>query len=199
MKIGQACAQNTSTRVSGHAFHRFPILGQTDGLTGYPCGVYVDYHPDPDGRVDTGRQADVQCHKYSAAAWDPHTNRNINKLEMVRRSAVCYVDHNYERIPGTVTALLKKYGLDTLKSRRLFQRLCIMYKIANDLVDIPQHIHLKPAQTRTRGSHQHKYLLPPARTNCMKYLYFPRTVKDRDILSNEVVTAPSLDSIKERL
>ncbi len=33
----------------------------------------------------------------------------------------------------------------------------------------------------------------------MKYSYFPRTVKDWDILSNEVVTAPSLDSFKEHL
>ncbi len=55
--------------------------------------------------------------EYNAAAWDPHTKRNLNKLEMVQWSAVRYVDHNYERVPGTVTALLNKYGLDMLESR----------------------------------------------------------------------------------
>ena len=55
--------------------------------------------------------------EYSAAAWDPHTKHNLNKLEMVQQSAVRYVDHNYERVPSTVTALLSKYGLDTLESR----------------------------------------------------------------------------------
>ena len=60
-----------------------------------------------------------------------------------------------------------------------------MYKIANNLVNIRQHMHLKPAQTCTHGSHQHKYQLLPARTNCMKYSYFPKTVNDWDNLSHK--------------
>ena len=137
--------------------------------------------------------------EYGAAAWDPYTKKSTKQLEMVQRSAVRWVGNNYEREPGTVTALLDQYKLCTLESRRKNMRLCMMYKIVHEEVDIPKEVYLKSAQRRTRGSHEHKYQTISARTDVYKYSFFPRTVTDWDSLDPDIAESSSLTQFKGRL
>ena len=127
------------------------------------------------------------------------TSEHKNKLEMVQRSAVRWVDRNYERTPGTVTALLNQYGLSTLESRRKNLRLCMFYKVVHEEVDIPKESYLKSAQRRTRGSHEYKYQTISTGSDSYKYSYFPRTIVEWDALDHKVVGATSLTQFKGRL
>ena len=137
--------------------------------------------------------------EYAATVWDPYTKKSIEHLEMVQRRAVRWVDNNYKREPGTDTALLDQYELCTLESRRKNMRLCMMYKIVNEEVDIPKEAYLKTAQRRTRGSHEHKFQTISARTDVYKYSYFPRTIRDWNSLDPDTVQSSSLAQFKGSL
>jgi hypothetical protein len=86
--------------------------------------------------------------------WDPYTRNQINQLEPVQRRAARFVNNNfYNREPGAVTAMLSELSWETLEQRRAKTRAVdLMYKIINNLVDIPSHTLLIPADGRTRGT-----------------------------------------------
>ncbi len=56
--------------------------------------------------------------EYGACAWDPHTKKNIKKIEAVQRNAARFILSNYERTPGTVTGLLKELNMVSLEQRK---------------------------------------------------------------------------------
>jgi len=82
------------------------------------------------GRGDGGR---VQF-EYASTVWDPHTCRNIYKLQQVRRHSDRCVTGNrdYKR---SATRMVQDLGWPTLEQRRRNRRLTIMYKICNHQVD----------------------------------------------------------------
>ncbi|XP_072028158.1 uncharacterized protein [Amphiura filiformis] len=74
--------------------------------------------------------------EYAATSWDSHTQRNTSKLEQVQRSSARYVMSDYSKY-SSVSTMLKHLGWTSLQERRLQSRLHMMYKISNNLVDIP--------------------------------------------------------------
>ena len=85
--------------------------------------------------------------------WDPYTRNQINQLEQVQRRAARFVNNNfYNREPGAVTAMISELSWETLEQRRAKTRAVLMYKIINNLVDIPSHTLLIPPDGRTRGT-----------------------------------------------
>ena len=85
-----------------------------------------------------------QCYKtlvpptmeYTSSVWDPYTNTNIKKLEMVQRRAVCFVKGDYGRT-SSLTALLDELGLDTIQERRQQAKATLFYRIVYGLVCAP--------------------------------------------------------------
>ena len=69
--------------------------------------------------------------KYASPVLDPHTKRNTNKIEMVRRRCARYVTGNFDRT-STVASLLKYLIWPTLKERRRQCRLAVIYRILNN-------------------------------------------------------------------
>lgn len=55
--------------------------------------------------------------EYSSVVWDPHSQVNINTLEMIQRKAISYVFNRYSYL-ATPSELLKRADLDTLEVRR---------------------------------------------------------------------------------
>ena len=51
--------------------------------------------------------------EYSSSAWNPHTKRNINKIEMVQHRAARFVHNDYSRT-SHVTPMIQQLGWDTL-------------------------------------------------------------------------------------
>ena len=94
--------------------------------------------------------------EYSSAVWDPFRQKDIDKLEKIQRSAARFVTQNY-RQTASVTSLLQNLGWTDLKTRRKNSRLVSMFKILNELVEIPINDRLIPADRRTRGGHNQAY------------------------------------------
>ena len=71
----------------------------------------------------------------TSTSWDPHTERNNSK---VQRSSARFVTRNYSRDPveGSISSMIKELQWPSLQERRQQNRLVMMYKIHNDLIDI---------------------------------------------------------------
>ena len=106
--------------------------------------------------------------EYAAAAWDPHTQRNIKKVEQVQGSSARFVTGNYDP-RSSVTSMLKVLKWPTLENRRQTW-LAMLYRIRFDLVDIQWSDYLTEAQSYTRG-HQSRFWTPYTATHiCMHLL-----------------------------
>ena len=136
--------------------------------------------------------------EYCASIWSPHTDKYSHKLEMVQRRAARYCTNRYHNT-SSVTDMLQDLNWETLESRRTKLQLVMMYKIINDLVDIPCDAYLTPATTRTRAIHSKKLLQYPTRTDTFKFSFFPRTIPVWNSLPAPVAEAPDLVLFKQGL
>ena len=75
--------------------------------------------------------------EYASAAWDPHSQNNINTLERIQRQAARFCKNNYSREPGSVTKLLQELGWETLQARRKHKIITTLYKMEHNIIDIP--------------------------------------------------------------
>ena len=133
--------------------------------------------------------------EYISRALDPHTKTDAKTSKQLQISCYRLITHNYRREPGEVSNILRDLKLVPLEERRA-KRLCMMYKIANKLIDIPMNKHLRPAQTKTRGSHSHKFPSTTSSYYTYKYSYSPGAITNWNSLKDETVKCPSLDSFK---
>ena len=66
--------------------------------------------------------------EHAAMVWDPSTDINIRKIEMVQRQATCSVVRNENRT-DSVGAILDEMGWKSLQGRRKALRLCMLHKL----------------------------------------------------------------------
>ena len=120
------------------------------------CGQIHIAFPGPRPRY--GMSALVRPHlEYASAVWDPHTNYNTHKLEMVQRRAARYVCNRWHNT-SSVTGMLSQLEWVPLATRRANTRLCMMYRVAHTPVGDPWTPWLTFEQRTTRGSHAWKYI-----------------------------------------
>ena len=110
---------------------------------------------------------------YASSEWDPYTQKNINQLEMVQRRAARFVFKNDSR-HVSVTALIKELGWSELSSARERDRLCMMFKIVNNLIPINFNDHLSYCKTVTRRNHPQKLKILAPRTDNYKFSFFSK-------------------------
>ena len=115
----------------------------------------------------------------------------IDVTDMVQRRAARYVTNRYHKT-SSVTAMLLELDWESLESRRVKIQLTLLYKIINDLVDIPASAYLTPTITKTRANHSKKYRQFPSSCDAFKYSFFPRTVPTWNALPANVAEAPDL-------
>ena len=82
--------------------------------------------------------------EYAATAWDSYTARNIQQLEAVQRRAARFVTGDYKTTSST-RQMITNLGCSSLQQRGSEARLVMMYRITNDIVDIPAAHYLHPA------------------------------------------------------
>ena len=87
--------------------------------------------------------------EYASTIWDPFTQENQNKIEMVQRRAARFVCNNY-RCKASITTMLDELGWRSLKQRRAEQRLIMLYKIVNNLVEVDLSKELIPLTRHSR-------------------------------------------------
>ncbi|XP_068717846.1 uncharacterized protein [Montipora capricornis] len=133
--------------------------------------------------------------EYASTVWDPFTQENQNKIEMVQRRAARFVCNNYSR-EASVTAMLDELGWRSLKQRRTDQRLIMLYKIVNNLIEVDIVNELKPHSRHSRNVHSNSFRVPLERKTYLKYSFLPRTLEQWNALPAFLVTAPSLNAFK---
>ena len=130
--------------------------------------------------------------EYSSIIWDPFTEANIWKLEMVQRRAARMVFSDYRRT-SSVTPMLHHLQWPTLQERRAHAKVTMMYRIVNGLVEVPTTSLTTTISARGHGLH---YLVPFARTQCYQRSFFPDTIRLWNSLPQSVVSCTTIDSFK---
>ncbi|KAL8563420.1 hypothetical protein ACOMHN_054782 [Nucella lapillus] len=131
--------------------------------------------------------------EYASTVWDPHTRQDIDLLEKVQKRAARFACNCYfERAPGTVTNLLRKLQWDSLETRRHHNRLGMLYRIENGLVDIPPSTLYRPSHSRTSGRNSTVIFQEHSKHPALHNSFVPRTVREWNKLSTETTTAPSV-------
>ena len=136
--------------------------------------------------------------EYSSAVWDPFRQKDIDKLEKNQRSAARFVTQNY-RQTASVTSLFQNLGWTDLKTRRKNSRLVSMFKILNELVEIPINDRLIPADRRTRGGHNQAYKHLRANTTLGQNSFWHRTIPDWNSLLAAAIESKTVAAFKSQL
>ena len=122
--------------------------------------------------------------EYAAAVWAPHTKCDTEKLEAVQRRAARFVMSDFNRT-SSVTEMLHNLNWNTLSSRRQTSRLCLLYKILHNLVDVTLPSYIVPSTRFTRG-HDQKFILPQSRIDIYKFYFFPDSIRLWNNLPSEI-------------
>ena len=150
--------------------------------------------------------------EYSSVVWDPHLQKDIEKLEKIQRQAARFITGDYSsRDQGCVTRMLKDLAIPLLQDRRKANRLVFFYKVVEGQVPaLTCHDYL----TQIRNKRQIKSkqftdcitqnIIDKQSTNnskcfkpiqCNSVLFrnslFPRTVIDWNHLEDSVVCKDS--------
>ena len=89
---------------------------------------------------------------------------------------------------------------DTLETRRKKNRLTLMYKLSQNLVDINTEEHLIPnSEKRTRNSHVFKFRMPKVSKDVFKFSFFPRSIIEWNSVPLDLVNCKSLSDFKLNL
>ena len=136
--------------------------------------------------------------EYCASVWDPHTNKDINKIEMVQRRAARFATNSYHNT-SSVSNMLSSLQWPTIQQRRLNIRMCMIYKIIHNLVAIPQDNYFIPKCRLTPNQHPYTFMQYQPSRDYFKFSFFPRSIPQWNSLPTAIVTAPSLVSFQNRL
>jgi hypothetical protein len=120
----------------------------------------------------------------------------VYKIEAVQRRAARFIMGDYKR-ESSVTSMLKQLDLDTLQSRRQAARATMMYRVVNDLIDIPSS-QSQPTISNIRG-YTSRYLQPFCHTKSYQDSFFPAGIVIWNSLPASKVTADSLEVFKARI
>ena len=127
--------------------------------------------------------------EYAAPIWDPHLIKDTTKLENVQKFALkmCLKkwDVGYQE-------LLDLSQLPTLENRRLYLKLCTLYKIIHGYFYFPPNVFIP--QVSRHSSSLPLVHMPRARTNAFQSSFVPSSISVWNHLPHEALTAPSINS-----
>ena len=90
--------------------------------------------------------------EYASTVWSLHTDKGIEKAEMVQRKAIRWTMNNYSSY-ASVTDMQNKLCLRSLEQRRADAILIMLYKIIHRIVAIPLPSYFQQPLRMTRHSH----------------------------------------------
>ena len=103
----------------------------------------------------------VQPHgEYCSAIWDPYTNKQTHRVEMVQRQAARWVCGKFRQGPNSTgpTEMISHLGWPSPVGMRKAACLTLLYKRANNLVLMSTRSLLIPAPCTTRVTPLHAYM-----------------------------------------
>ena len=136
--------------------------------------------------------------EYGSSVWDPYTQSNINQLEMVQRRAARYVCNRHHNT-SSVTNMLCTLGWRSLADRRRDARLCLLYKIAHNLVLVPAPSYLVPFIRSSRLHHNQAFQIPHSNADYHLFSFFPNTIRLWNTIPQKIIDSPSIDTFKTHI
>ena len=126
--------------------------------------IYRQYYQH--SSTDTLKQlymSSVRPHlEYGTAVWDPHLQKDINKLEKVQTFALRMCTKNWT---ADYDSLFTSCNLPSLKKRHLFLKLSFLYQLVNNLVILLSHnVSHQEARLNTRSASSAQLVRPFCRT-----------------------------------
>ena len=151
------------------------------------------------------RNTKVLCYKtlirpimeYGSTVWDPSTQRNINKLEMVQRRYARFINNDFRRT-SSVTPMLHELQWPTLRERRAQFKAVMMFRIVHGLIGIPPS-YLATAPRMSQRGHSQKFIVPFARTDVFQHTFFPDAIRLWNSLPEDVVNCTSVDQFRSEV
>ena len=136
--------------------------------------------------------------EYSSTVWSPHTDQNIDKLEMVHRRAARWTLHNYSTY-ASVTEMIQSLSWRSHEQRRSDYRLCLFCKIIHGLVaiDLPPYV-VHPLRI-LRNSHPFAFRQIRTTVNYYKYSFYPLAIVQWNRLPSHIALLPTLGSFKRAM
>ena len=138
--------------------------------------------------------SDPCWNRHRCAVWDPHNQKDIDKLEAVQRRAAHFV-LNRHHTTSSVSSTLDSLGWPSLKQRRKSARLGTLYKINHGLVHCPIIKNkLVPAPSRERRVHCQQFKRINTITQYRDSSFLPQTVRARgwNALPEDASGAPTV-------
>ena len=135
--------------------------------------------------------------EYANVIWDPFTQANIRKLEMIQRRYARFVCNDHRRT-SSVTAMLNQLQWSSLQERRAQAKVAMIFCINNSLISIPQAV-LTPSLSSSQRGHDQKLQVPYARTQVLQRSFFPDAIRLWNSLPQAAVTCTSLLSFKREV
>ena len=132
--------------------------------------------------------------EYAPVVWSPHTQSDINTVEMLLQKAARFVFNNFSR-STSVSNMSECLGWDALEQRRNQLTLLMFYKIIYKLVKVPHQYILTKAPASTRSG-TNKFIHLYSRIDSYKFSFFPRAIKFWNSLPYQVMQSASFDKFK---
>ena len=136
--------------------------------------------------------------EYSTTVWDPIYQKDIERLERVQRRAARFVLNDYKPL-SNVRSMLSQLGWKPLAERRREHRPSLLYKIIIGLVAIPADTHLYFNTRNTQISNSKSLKLSICTTDTFKHSFFPATIREFNLLPDDIVNYKNLSSLIETI
>ena len=134
--------------------------------------------------------------EYASSSWDPHTSKDITLLESVQKFACKIATKHWTR---EYQQLLETCAIPSLAERRTQLKLCQLYNILYGHCYFPQDVFVCSSNQYSTRSHHMVLSQPFAYTNSFLYSFVPNSISLWNCLSEEQVSAPSLQAFKKLL
>ena len=136
--------------------------------------------------------------EYASCVWDPCGEGLKHDIEMVQRRAARFVLHDYDR-NSSVSDMLTRIGWKALENRRNESRLCFMFKLyhghtkldVRDIITEPSYV----------GKNDHQKKIRRLQSRLLPYhsSFFPKTIRDWNLLQSIIVEAGCVEEFKKML
>ena len=130
--------------------------------------------------------------EYASTVWSPHLRKDVALLEDIQKFSLRVCSKQWGL---SYPELLSLCNIPTLENRRIYLRLCQIFKIVNNLCFFPPDV-IVPKTTLSHSARLCMLQQPFARTSSFYYSFVPDSIRRWNCLPEELVLLPTYDSFK---
>ena len=136
--------------------------------------------------------------KYACVVWHPHYQSQVAVLEKVQRCAARWVlsDYSYH---SSVSSMLEQLNWLRLAKRRKQQRHNLFYQIMNGEIGLSSPDYYHVTNKHIRQHHLFHLIISPINTTSYMTSYFPRTIREWNLLPLPLIALNSLAVFSKQL